>query len=53
MSLESHVVELQKKHAHLAKTIEEAQRAPASDHLHITSLKRQKLLLKEEIDRAS
>lgn len=53
MSLESHVVELQKKHANIAKMIEEEQRSPAADPLQITALKRQKLLLKEEIARAS
>ena len=53
MSLESHVVELQKKHENLAKMIEEAQRAPSVDHLQISALKRQKLHLKEEISRAS
>jgi len=53
MSLESHVVELQKKHANLAKTIEDAQRAPGTDQLQITALKRQKLHLKEEIARSS
>ena len=53
MSLASHVTELQKKHAHLSKMIEEEQRSPGSDTLQISKLKRQKLMLKEEIERAS
>lgn len=53
MSLASHVVELQKKHADLSRIIEEEQRSPGSDTLKITALKRQKLMLKEEISRSS
>lgn len=53
MSLSSHVVELQKKHAHLSQVIEQEQRSPGSDTLQITKLKRQKLMLKEEIERSS
>lgn len=53
MSLSSHLQELKKKHAHLSAEVEEAQRAPGIDDLHIASLKKQKLRLKEEISRLS
>lgn len=53
MSLSSHLEELKKKHQHLSEAVEEAQRAPAIDALRITSLKKQKLRLKEEISRLS
>ncbi|RED12709.1 YdcH family protein [Pontivivens insulae] len=51
MSVHSHVAELRKKHEHLSQTIEMEARSPASDPLHLTELKRQKLRLKEEIHR--
>jgi hypothetical protein len=51
MSLSSHLYELRKKHELLSKKIEAEQRSPASDDLVITDLKRQKLHLKDEIER--
>ena len=51
MSLSSHLNELRKKHEILAKKIEEEQRRPASDDLVISDLKRQKLHIKDEIQR--
>jgi hypothetical protein len=51
MSLSSHVEELKKKHQALSKQVEEAQRAPGSSDLEIAELKKQKLRLKEEIER--
>ena len=51
MSLSSHLNELRKKHENLSKKIEEEQRSPGSDALAITDMKRQKLHLKEEIER--
>ncbi|WP_010140237.1 YdcH family protein [Oceanicola sp. S124] len=51
MSLSSHVEELKKKHASLSAAVDEAQRAPGVSDLEITSLKKQKLRLKEEINR--
>ncbi len=51
MSLSSHLQELRKKHQHLSDRVEEAQRSPASDELHLTALKKEKLKLKEEIAR--
>ena len=53
MSLSSHLSELKKKHQILDTQVEEAQRAPGVDGLHVASLKKQKLRLKEEIERLS
>lgn len=53
MSLSSHVQELKKKHQHLSDAVEEAQRAPSVSDLHVAEMKKQKLKLKEEIERLS
>lgn len=53
MTLASRLTELRKKHAILSQKIEEEQRHPAFDDLLVTALKRQKLQLKEEIERIS
>lgn len=53
MSLSSHVQELKKKHATLSTSVEELQRSPATDDLEIAKLKKQKLHLKEAIERLS
>lgn len=53
MSLQSHLSELQRKHAALSVRIEEEQRSPGSDDLEVNALKREKLRLKEEIARMS
>jgi len=53
MSMSSHLVELKKKHQNLSHEVEQAQRAPGSDGLHIADLKKQKLRIKEEIERLS
>lgn len=53
MSLSSHLTELKKKHQHLSHEVEEEQRAPGVDALHLAALKKQKLKLKEEIERLS
>ena len=53
MSLTSHVDELKRKHRTLSDQVEEAYRSPATDDLEIAKLKKQKLLLKEEIHRLS
>lgn len=53
MSLSSHLQQLREKHEALSRQIEEEQKHPGSDDLVITSMKRQKLLLKEEITRLS
>jgi hypothetical protein len=51
MSLSSHLQELRKKHQHLSQQVEAAQRNPATDGLQVTALKKEKLKLKEEIER--
>lgn len=53
MSLSSHILELKKKHEHLSTSVEQLQRSPASDDFEIARLKKEKLLLKEEIARLS
>ncbi|MCY4304977.1 MAG: DUF465 domain-containing protein [Aestuariivita sp.] len=53
MSLSSHLSELKKKHQILDMQVEEAQRSPSYDALQIVELKKQKLKLKEEIERLS
>jgi len=53
MALSSHVEELKKKHQALSDQVEQAQRAPGSDNFQISSLKKQKLRLKEQIERLS
>ena len=51
MSLSSHLQQHRKKHETLEIQVEEASRSPAVDDLTITSLKKQKLKIKEEIAR--
>jgi hypothetical protein len=51
MSLTSHLDHLRQKHQALEERIEDEQRRPGSDPLTIASLKRKKLLLKDEITR--
>ena len=53
MSLSSHLEELKRKHQDLSARVEEVQRAPGSSDLEISELKKQKLRLKEEIERLS
>lgn len=53
MSLSSHLSELKRKHENLSYEVEQAQRAPGTDALHLISLKKRKLKLKEEIERLS
>ncbi len=51
MSASSHISQLRQKHEALSKKIVDEQQSPGSDDLQITAMKRQKLLLKEEITR--
>ncbi len=53
MSIASHLQELRRKHETLSTSVTWEQRQPASDPLRIVELKKQKLRLKEEIDRLS
>ncbi len=53
MTIQSHLVELRRKHEALSEMVEQAQRSPATDALKIADLKKQKMRLKEEIERLS
>ena len=53
MTLNSHIAELRRKHQDLSKAVEAAQRSPATDDLSIAQMKKQKLMLKEQITRLS
>lgn len=53
MSLSSHLTELKKKHDHLSMEVEQVQRLPSADALELAGLKKQKLKLKEQIQRLS
>ena len=53
MSMSSHLQELRKKHENLSNEVEVAQRSPAFDEIQLTALKKQKLKIKEEIERLS
>ena len=53
MSLSSHVEQLKMKHQTLSDQVEEAQRAPGVSDLAVAELKKQKLRIKEEIERLS
>ncbi len=53
MSLSSHIEELRKKHQSLSTAVEAAQRSPAADNLEIARLKKQKMMVKEEISKLS
>ena len=51
MALDAHLVELSEKHRALDRKIEEEQARPMADPLRIAEWKRQKLRLKDEIER--
>ena len=51
MSIESHLAELERRHAALETKIKEATAHPSSDSLAIAEMKRRKLQLKDEISR--
>ena len=51
MALDAHLVELSERHRSLDRKIEEELSRPAADTLKIADLKRQKLRLKDEIER--
>jgi hypothetical protein len=53
MSLNSHLQELKRKHENLFEQVQIAQRAPGVDGLEVAAMKKQKLKLKEEIQRLS
>lgn len=51
MSLQSHLLELERRHADLEREIEKAMVSPSTDNLQIAKLKRRKLNIKDEITR--
>ena len=51
MALDAHLAELTEKHGALEKLIAEETGRPLADTLRITQLKREKLRIKDEIDR--
>lgn len=51
MSIQSHIAELERRHAALEKQLEEATQHPSVDALEVKELKRRKLHLKDEITR--
>lgn len=53
MSVTTHLEELRKKHQILSSKVEDLQRAPGSNDQEIALLKKEKLKLKEEIERLS
>lgn len=53
MTMMSHLQELRRKHQTLSEKVEQAQRRPGVDGLEIAEMKKQKLWLKEEIQRLS
>lgn len=51
MALSAHLESLKKKHREMSEAVEEAQRSPGVDDLQVSSMKKEKLRLKEEIAR--
>ena len=51
MALQAHIAELSEKHKKLEEEIHDAMQHPAVDPCHITELKRQKLKVKDELER--
>ena len=53
MSVSSHLEELKRKHEALSDKVEAEQRSPGSSDLDIAEMKKEKLRLKQEIERLS
>jgi len=51
MSVASHLQELRRKHDSLSNSVVWEQRQPAADTVKVVEMKKQKLRLKEEINR--
>lgn len=51
MNLESHLASLEAKHTNLEARINEESQRPAPDDIRIQALKKQKLMIKEELTR--
>lgn len=53
MSVDAHLNELRKKHEALSTKVEKMQQSPSTNDLDIVALKKEKLRIKEEIERLS
>ena len=53
MSLTSHLSELRKKHETLSQQVESEARQPGVDSIALTTLKKRKLAIKQEIEKLS
>lgn len=53
MALDAHVIELSDKHRALEKKIENEMARPSADGLKLSRLKREKLQIKDEIEKLS
>lgn len=53
MALNGHLESLKRKHSAMSDAVENAQRAPSVDDLEVSTMKKEKLRLKEEIARLS
>ena len=51
MKIESHITELEEKHHRLEAEIQEELQHPGYDALHLTELKREKLRVKDRLER--
>lgn len=51
MNVDAHLNELRKKHEALSVQVDKLQQTPSSDDLEVTNLKKEKLRLKEKIER--
>ncbi|MEJ8473074.1 YdcH family protein [Roseibium algae] len=51
MSMQSHLAELERRHAALERKIEYALLQPSTDSLELSDMKRKKLKLKDKIER--
>ncbi|MFZ1679912.1 MAG: DUF465 domain-containing protein [Rhizobiaceae bacterium] len=51
MALESHIVELKRKHTEMERALADAMQHPSASDAEINDLKRRKLALKDEIER--
>ena len=51
MSMQSHLAELERRHAEMERKIEDAQLHPSTDSLQLADMKRLKLKIKDEITR--
>lgn len=51
MAVSSHIQELRRKHQTLSEQVEMEQRSAGADMLRVSEMKKQKLKLKEQIER--